>query len=211
MAKGGDGTRKGADRTSAAERRLQRKKHRSNRASAAAVGSTTNGLVDTDNDTHIVDLLSKNEDELLNFVAMVNRVYQEKLHKPAPFMTFVLLGIQSAGKSAIVERFMNAVLNIVQEGTGTRCPLDITCIHDASCAEAKCELYGEELPKSDCGQDLTGEQVFKRIVKHNQMLSNEDRFSTKPIRLVYRATTVQNMRFVDTPGIIANQSTVRWR
>jgi hypothetical protein len=99
MAKGGDGTRKGADRTSAAERRLQRKKHRSNRASAAAVGSTTNGLVDTDNDTHIVDLLSKNEDELLNFVAMVNRVYQEKLHKPAPFMTFVLLGIQSAGKS----------------------------------------------------------------------------------------------------------------
>ena len=45
-------------------------------------------------------------------------------------MTYVLCGMQSAGKSTIMERFMGAVLNIIQQGTGTRCPMDTTCIHD---------------------------------------------------------------------------------
>lgn len=39
------------------------------------------------------------------------------------------------------------------------------------------------------------------------MLGDEDRFSTEPLYLVYRSNTVQNMRFVDTPGIISTQST----
>lgn len=37
------------------------------------------------------------------------------------------------------------------------------------------------------------------------MLAKEDRFSAEPLQLVYRSDNVQNMRFVDTPGIIANQ------
>ena len=44
-----------------------------------------------------------------------------------------------------MERFMNAVLNIIQEGTGTRCPLDTTCIHDPTLTEASCDLSGDEL------------------------------------------------------------------
>ena len=75
---------------------------------------------DTLADGRFTELLLKNEDELLKFVAKVNKVYQEKLKKPAPFMTFVFCGMQSAGKSTIMERFMSAVLNIVMEGTGTR-------------------------------------------------------------------------------------------
>ena len=69
------------------------------------------------------------------------------------------------------ERFLNAVLNIVQEGTGTRCPLDTTYIHHDSKDESRCELKGE---------DLTARQVFERIIKHNQRLAHEDRFSTEP-------------------------------
>ena len=41
-------------------------------------------------DNKIAKLLAKNEDDLLNFVVKVNKVYQEKLHRPAPFMTFVI-------------------------------------------------------------------------------------------------------------------------
>lgn len=53
--------------------------------------------------------------------------------------------------------------------------------------------------------DLTTEQVFAAITDHNRGLGDEDKFSTEPLRLVYRASNVQNMRFIDTPGIIANQ------
>jgi hypothetical protein len=120
-------------------------------------------------------------------------------------MTFIFCGMQSAGKSAVMKRFMTAVLNIVQEGTGTRCPLDTTCIHDDSLEEPTCELWGEELAAD--GKDLTVDEVFKRVTEHNRKLDQEDRFSTEPLHLVYKANNVQNMRFVDTPGIISNIST----
>lgn len=55
--------------------------------------------------------------------------------------------------------------------------------------------------------DLTTEEVFTAITEHNKWLAEEDKFSTKPLTLVYRASNVQNMRFVDTPGIIANKGT----
>lgn len=154
-------------------------------------------------------LLARNEDELLQFVAKVNKVYQELLKKPAPFMTFVFCGMQSAGKSTIMERFLNSVLNIVQQGTGTRCPLDATCIHDERLLQAECELWGEELAEGRNGSNLTVHEVFERITQHNKELGEKDTFSTKPLHLVYRARDVQNMRFVDTPGIISNQSTGR--
>ncbi len=51
-----------------------------------------------ESDNKIAKLLAKNEDDLLNFVVKVNKVYQEKLKRPPPFMTFVICGMQSAGK-----------------------------------------------------------------------------------------------------------------
>eukprot|EP00979_Chaetoceros_neogracilis_P011309 scaffold2751_cov154-Chaetoceros_neogracile.AAC.3 len=156
-------------------------------------------------DDKIAKLLAKNEDELIKFVVKVNKIYQEKLKRPAPFMTFVICGMQSTGKSTIMERFMSAVLNIVQEGTGTRCPLDTTCIHDDSLKEPRCDLSGEELISS--GDSMSVDTVFKAITSHNKTLADEDRFSTKPLTLIYRANNVQNMRFVDTPGIITTQGT----
>jgi len=159
-----------------------------------------------DNNQQLKQLLRNNEDSLLELVAKINRTYKEKLNKDAPFMTFVLVGMQSTGKSTIMERFLHAVLNIVQDGTGTRCPLDTTCIHDASCIEPKAEIYGEELDATKT-DSLSVSEVFKLINEHTKKLEKEDRFSTKALQLVFRSNAVQNMRFVDTPGIIANVST----
>jgi hypothetical protein len=167
-------------------------------------GKQASGTTSADEDHRFANLLSRNEDDLLKFVAQVNKVFQEKLKKPAPFMTFVFCGMQSAGKSTIMERFLNAVINIVQEGTGTRCPLDTTCIHDENCEEPLCDLSGEELKCG--GEGLTVSKVFELITAHNMMLGADDKFG-KAIHLVYRANNVQNMRFVDTPGIISNKST----
>ena len=91
----------------------------------------------------------------------------------------------------------------MQEGTGTRCPLDATCIHVSSCDEPICDLSGEELAPEHKGEKL----IFDRTTAQNRKLAEEDRFSTEPLRLCYRSKDVQNMRFVDTPGIISNMST----
>jgi hypothetical protein len=106
-----------------------------------------------------------------------------------------------------MERFMQAPLNIIQEGTGTRCPLDTTCIHDSSLDEPRCELSGKELDPAMSGDSLTTDEVFRAITAHNKMLAEKDEFSTHSLRLIYRAKNVQNMRFVDTPGIISNKGT----
>jgi Dynamin family len=194
------------------DRRKLRRENLKKRNEESRDGNKVSGVVvrrndDGEVDKAMLDRLSRNEDELLNFVSHVNKVYEDILRKPAPFMTFVLCGMQSAGKSTIMERFLSSVLNIVQEGTGTRCPLDTTCIHDDSLDEPLCELRGEELCAP--GSNLTVNEVFARITEHNINLGKEDKFSTQPLRLVYRARNVQSMRFVDTPGIISNQSTGR--
>jgi hypothetical protein len=152
----------------------------------------------------IASLLQGNEDVLVNFVAKVNKVYHEKLRKPAPFMTFVLCGVQSAGKSTIMERFLGSVLNIVQEGTGTRCPLDTTCIHDESCLTPTCNLWGAEL--SGGGNNISVETVFKLITDHNKKLAALDRFSTEPLRLEFRSSKVQNMRYEPTASNLSHSS-----
>ena len=209
----GDNSRVGTSLTSQQRRQKRKEKRRKSAAINEPAGinlspSSTSAIVknkqDHSADQKFVKLLSQNEDALLNFVAKVNRVYEEKLKKPAPFMTFILCGMQSAGKSTVMERFMCAVLNIVQQGTGTRCPLDTTCIHDDRFEESKCGLRGEEL--SGGSDDLTVDEVFTLVSTHNRKLADEDRFSTKPLYLTFRSKTVQNMRFVDTPGIISNRS-----
>jgi len=166
-------------RTQRLERRLKKEEGKSIEVNAIDVDQLGRG--DKNSDDKFAKLLTQNEDDLLNFVAKINKVYQETLRRPA------------------------APLNIVQEGTGTRCPLDTTCIHDSSLSEPRCELSGEELDPSWAGTDLTTEEVFAAITEHNKELGSQDKFSTQPLTLVYRASNVQNMRFVDTPGIIANQ------
>jgi len=147
---------------------------------ATAVTSTT-----WQDDSQTAKLLRMNEDELIRIVANINKIYQDKLKRSAPFMTFVFCGMQSAGKSTIMERFLHAVLNIVQQGTGTRCPLDTTCIHDESLSSPVCNLRGAELDAEK--ENISGHEVFRLITEVNRKLAAEDRFSTEPLYLEYRA------------------------
>jgi hypothetical protein len=189
--------------SAADDRKKKRREKRSKRDEDDKSKSALSAKTDTD--ARVTEWLAKNEDELVKFTTKVNTIYKQKLGKDAPFMTFVFCGLQSTGKSTIMERFMMAVLNIVREGTGTRCPLDTTCIHDENSTEPKCDLWGEELDRS--GENLSVDEVFRRITNHNLRLAENDEFSTKPLVLTYRASNVQNMRFVDTPGIITTTGT----
>lgn len=135
----------------------QQRKARTQQQAEASPAAPSFARSKEDGREQLMQYLSENQSELLQFVVKVNKLYEEKLKKSAPFMTFVLIGMQSSGKSTFMERLLNAVLNIVQEGTGTRCPLDVTCIYDPLCAEAIADLSGEELDEP--GNDLCGLSV----------------------------------------------------
>ncbi len=103
------------------DRRAKRFERRQKKAQAKALADESDGCqIETNGvrgnnakDEKFAKLLSKNEDDLVTFVADVNKLYQDKLDKPAPFITFVICGMQSAGKSTIMERFMNAPVSFV--------------------------------------------------------------------------------------------------
>ena len=104
-------------------KRLQRKLKAKADANAAASSNDDSGSLPAAKgvasaDEKVARLLAEDEDVLLNFLADLNKLYQDQLDRPAPFVSFVICGMQSSGKSTTVERFLNAPLNIVQEGTG---------------------------------------------------------------------------------------------
>lgn len=101
------------------DRRTKRLERRQKKAEAKALATDNDGgQIETNGsrgsskasalDEKFAKLLSQNEDDLLDFVADINKLYQDKLNKPAPFVTFVICGMQSAGKSTVMERFLNA-------------------------------------------------------------------------------------------------------
>ena len=147
-----------------------------------------------------VQKMMVDESQLFTFMHQVNEVYQEHLKKPPPFARYILLGLQSTGKSTLVERLLKFPMNVVAEGTGTRCPLYVSCIHDIGSTEPECELTGCSACAAVPGR-ITHENVFQRVTIHNRDHVRNG-FTEEPLRLKVRSEKVQNMFFVDLPGII---------
>lgn len=160
--------------------------------------------VPEEDDGKFVRKLAANEDEMCKFMHSVNEVYHDKLKKPPPFMRYILLGLQSTGKSTVVERILKFPMNIVAEGTGTRCPLYVTCMHDEAADPPECSIEGctAEQVKHHLGEKVTVNNVFDMVTKHNKMLNG---FSPDALRLTVKSKRVQNMMFVDLPGIITTR------
>ena len=149
--------------------------------------------------------LALDETTLFTFVHKVNEVYQRYLHKSMPFVRYILLGMQSSGKSSIVERLIGFPLNFVAEGTGTRCPLYITCIDDKDVISPECELTGCEQCEIEGTTITEVADVFKQVTKHHREYVGAG-FSCEPIRLKVRSNMGSNVLFVDLPGIITTKT-----
>ena len=86
------------------DRRQRRQERRARKSIAPPQDNNAENVPPINSDAQIArdnkftKLLTQNEDDLLNFVATINKLYQEKLGRPAPFMTFVICGMQSAGE-----------------------------------------------------------------------------------------------------------------
>lgn len=78
-----------------------------------------------------------------NIVRMQSKVDSEA-RKILPM--FVVVGIQSSGKSSLIESLLNFPFNIVANNTGTRCPLYLSLMNDPSCLVPVCQVDKEEVP-----------------------------------------------------------------
>lgn len=88
-------------------KRLQRMRDKAAAKSRAANDEAEQAGVSgnvASSDEKFAKLLAQKEDVLLNFVADINKIYQETLERPPPFVSFVICGMQSSGKSTIMER-----------------------------------------------------------------------------------------------------------
>lgn len=106
-----------------------------------------------------------------------------------------------------MERMINLPLNIIQQGTGSRCPLDIICSNDGANAEIHASISGKELNNGEQEVHAELSNLFARIMEHMQNLAKADRFSSEPLRLTIKRQDVKPCRVVDLPGIISNKST----
>ena len=137
------------------DRRTKRFERRQKKAQAKALANDSDGgQVETNGargsgatDEKFAKLLSQNEDDLLTFVAEINKLYQDKLDKPAPFVTFVICGMQSSGKSTIMERFMNAPVRILLPLISSLVISLQSCAHISLSSGQHCpRRYGNTLP-----------------------------------------------------------------
>jgi hypothetical protein len=83
-------------------------------------GASSAKRIKTEDSSKLTSFLTDNPDETFGFINRTSDLYQGTLKKPPPILTHVFIGMQSAGKSTCIERSLSAVLNVVQQGTGTR-------------------------------------------------------------------------------------------
>lgn len=185
--------------------RLQRRKERRAKGTTAStLAGQAVPYAEPDTEAAAMERLFVDESQLFTFMHQVNEIYLDLLKQPPPFARYILLGLQSTGKSTQVERLLKFPMNIVAEGTGTRCPLYVTCIHEKTITEAECRLSGcSKCANAD--ERISLKDVFSKVTTHNKEHVNG--FSNDPLRLSVKSKDVHNMFFVDLPGIITTKGT----
>ena len=128
---------------------------------------------------------------LLNLVPQVNEWYTQKNRQP-PFKVVIVVGDQSSGKSAVVQRFVGFPVNITKKETGTRRPLKIILRHSAEHRQPKCVLDGHEMDRS---------QVLKEVWRVNNELAKQNNFEFKPLVLEVTSAEVISITLIDLPGL----------
>lgn len=102
---------------------------------------------------------------------------------------------------------INLPLNIVQSGTGSRCPVDITCSNEGDNHDVRVTIMGNEFNEGKEEVHVEVSTAFASINTHQQKLNAQQRFSNEPLRVKIQRGDIKPCRVVDLPGIISNKST----
>lgn len=115
----------------------------------------------------------------------------------------VAIGGQSDGKSSLMEAFLGFRFNVREVEMGTRRPLIVQMVHDASAESPKCRLqnednaeYGHILPEAEVADILK-----KRTEDHLAALGGAT-VSGKAMCMRVEYAYCPNLTIIDTPGLI---------
>lgn len=130
-----------------------------------------------------------------------------------PTPELVVVGMQSDGKSTFIEALLGFQFNIVDTNIGTRRPLILQMINDATCSTPRCRFRREDATvQSKDDKDEDDDTFEVREVPVNQLAReiadrtdrkagfNKGSVSDAPIVLRVRYDRCANLTIYDTPG-----------
>jgi len=118
----------------------------------------------------------------------------------SPFTTFILVGSQSVGKSAIVERMVGFPMNVIKAERSTKRPLFVTLVHSPGLSQPR--YYVRENPDAVEVEKTAGD-VLEFIEAENAKVLT---ISHTPLTLRVDSADVPSMQFLDLPGLELNRT-----
>jgi len=117
-----------------------------------------------------------------------------------PFTTFILVGSQSLGKSAIVERMIGFPMNVIKAERATKRPLFVTLVNTPGQSPSR---YLVRANKDAPEEEKSAADALDFIEAENTKVPT---ISQVPIALRVESADVPSMQFLDLPGLELNRT-----
>ncbi|KAG2396725.1 hypothetical protein LR48_Vigan08g016300 [Vigna angularis] len=120
-----------------------------------------------------------------------------------PIPEIVAVGGQSDGKSSLLEALLGFRFNVREVEMGTRRPLILQMVHDASALEPRCRFQEED--SEEYGSPLVLSSAIADVIKSRTdalLKKTKAAVSSKPIVMRAEYAHCPNLTIIDTPGFV---------
>lgn len=114
---------------------------------------------------------------------------------PVPQPKLVFVGMQSSGKTSLIECICKLPVGYISPGTATRCPTEYRLLHDKDLAKPRVKVGGN---------DVEVEQVKQVVSDHMANLARQHRFDKTPLVVEITSADTPSLTFIDCPGLVTN-------
>ncbi|KAJ1567612.1 Dynamin- protein 5A, partial [Cladochytrium tenue] len=140
----------------------------------------------------------RNNEQLFKLFTKLDQ-YSNMFGVELPLPQIAVTGIQSAGKTTLIETYLGRPIGLACRDTGNRCPVRYTLIRDRKWTAEKpfFEIDGRIVDDTVAHEEIA---THMRNIKQTHALQ----FSDVELRVTVRAANLPNLQIVDLPGLITN-------
>ncbi|KAI9337074.1 hypothetical protein DFJ73DRAFT_798600 [Zopfochytrium polystomum] len=117
-----------------------------------------------------------------------------------PLPKIAVAGIQSAGKTTLIESYLSRPLGLACEETGTRCPVSYTLMFDRNVEVGTLQFEIDGIPHDERCAHTAIEQHMARIK------DSPREFTSQELKVVIRGANLPNILIVDLPGLLPGEA-----
>eukprot|EP00271_Cylindrocystis_brebissonii_P004495 TRINITY_DN1618_c0_g1_i2.p1 TRINITY_DN1618_c0_g1~~TRINITY_DN1618_c0_g1_i2.p1 ORF type:complete len:848 (+),score=166.21 TRINITY_DN1618_c0_g1_i2:251-2794(+) len=147
-----------------------------------------------------ITMAGESEDDTRRFEA-----YQQLLRLAGSYQDtagtvpqLAVVGIESHGKSSLVQAYVGFPCTFIGQGTATRCPVEYTLSNAPDLDDPVVDFR----PPNSSGETIPASQLESALGRHMKSLG--DGFSHEPVRVKVQSKDCVNIVLLDLPGIIIN-------